>query len=278
MITALVIAAIGLICGIVIYVAFVKIPTKVQGIEKTEEIASILPGLNCGACGYPGCFGMAQAITKDPELITKGPCAVLLQDAKKVEDIGKALGKTIDAAALDKRALVHCGGDSELIYDYSGIETCKGAAQLLDGYKKCPYACLGLGDCVEVCPYGAMSIDPERMIAVVDWEKCNGCGLCVLECPKKLIELVPAATKIGFRCNYQPLKDIEGRERCDSGCTHCRKCFKSCEYEAIIWHKERAIPEFDIEKCTLCLKCIVECPPNVLEMVALKEVREKATV
>lgn len=125
MVIALVIAAIGLICGIVIYVAFVKIPTKVQGIEKTEEIASILPGLNCGACGYPGCFGMAQAITRDPELITKRPCATLLQDAKKVEDIGKALGKTIDASALDKRALVHCGGNSELIYDYSGIETCK---------------------------------------------------------------------------------------------------------------------------------------------------------
>jgi electron transport complex protein RnfB len=278
MVTVLVIAAIGLICGIVIYVVFVKLPIKVQGIEKTEELARILPGINCGACGYPGCFGLAQALTKDPELITKGPCAVLLQESGRVEDIGKALGKTIDASALDKRALVHCGGNSEIIYDYSGVETCKAAAQLLGGYRKCPYACLGLGDCVKACPQGAISIDPERRIAVVNWGKCNGDGLCVLECPKNLIELVPAATKIGFCCNYQPLRDIEGREKCDFGCTHCRKCFKACEDEAIIWNKERAIPEFDTEKCTLCLKCVIECPPNVLEMVALEEVREKATV
>ena len=278
MLTALVIAAIGLICGVVIYVVFVKLPIRVQGIEKTEELASILPGANCGACGYPGCFGLAQALARDPELITKGPCASLLQDAAMVADIEKALGKTIDASALDKRALVHCGGDSEIIYDYSGVETCKAASQLLSGYKKCPYACLSLGDCVKICPQGAISIDPERRIAVVDWDKCNGCGLCVAECPKSLIELVPSGTKITFRCNYQPLRDIKGREKCDFGCTHCRKCFRACEQEAIIWHKERAIPEFDIEKCTLCLKCVEECSSSGLKMVALEEVREKATV
>ncbi|GAI41402.1 unnamed protein product, partial [marine sediment metagenome] len=34
--------------------------------------------------------------------------------------------------------------------------------------------------------------------------------------------------------------------------------------EAIVWNKERAIPEFDIEKCTLCHKCIEACEQNTL--------------
>jgi len=165
---------------------------------------------------------------------------------------------------MSKKALIHCNGNSEVIYDYSGVGTCKAAAQLLRGYKKCPYACLGLGDCVEVCPQRAISIKPENSVAVVDTEKCTGCGLCLAECPQNLIELVPAGTKIAFLCNYAPLRDIPGREKCDAGCIHCRKCFKSCEDEAIAWNKERAIPEFDIEKCTLCHKCIDACEQNTL--------------
>ncbi len=260
-----VLTLIGLGCGLLIYFVFIKIPQKVKGIEKTEEINTILPGMNCGACGHPGCFAYAQALAADPDLITKTPCTVVLQDPESLERLEKALGITLDASAMSKKALVHCNGNSETIYHYSGVETCKAAAQLLSGYKKCPYACLGLGDCVEVCPQqGAIFIDPEKNVAIVDTEKCNGCGLCVTECSLNLIELVPAGTKIAFLCNYKPLRNIPGRERCDFGCIHCRKCFKACEDEAIEWNKETALPEFDQEKCTLCLKCIEACEPNTL--------------
>ncbi|GAI20679.1 unnamed protein product [marine sediment metagenome] len=240
------------------------VPHKVKGVEKTEEIASILPGMNCGACGHPGCFAYAQALTKNADLILKTPCTVVLQDSEGVERLEKALGVTLDTSEMSKKALIHCNGNSEVIYNYSGVGTCKGAAQLLSGYKKCPYACLGLGDCLEVCPQDAISIKLENGVAVVDPEKCTGCGLCLAECPLNLIELVPAGTKIAFLCNYAPLRDIPGREKCDAGCIHCRKCFKSCEDEAIVWNKERAIPEFDIEKCTLCHKCIDVCEQNTL--------------
>jgi len=259
-----VLAAIGLACGLIIYLVYIKVPQKVKGLEKTEELTAILPGMNCGACGHPGCFGYAQALTADPDLITKTPCAFVLQDLKKLEQLEKALGITLDASAMLKKALVHCSGNSEIICDYSGVDTCKATAQLLSGYKKCPYACLGLGDCVEVCPEDAISIDPEKSVAIIDTERCNGCGLCVTECPQNLIELVPAGTKIAFRCNYKPLRDVPGREKCDFGCIHCRKCFKACEDEAIIWDKEKAVPEFIQEKCTLCLKCIEVCEPTTL--------------
>jgi len=270
MLIVIILTGIALMFGILIYVVNRTVPTKVEGIEKTEEIASILPGMNCGACGHPGCFAYAQALTKDADLILKTPCTVVLQDTERVEQLEKALGVTLDASEMNKKALIHCNGSSEVIYNYSGVETCKGAAQLLSGYKKCPYACLGLGDCLVVCPQDAISIKPENGVAVVDPEKCTGCGLCIAECPLNLIELVPAGTKIAFLCNYQPLRDIPCREKCDAGCTHCRKCFNICKHEAITWNKEKAIPEFDIEKCTLCQECIEVCPNHTLAEIKIE--------
>jgi len=264
LLVVIILTGIALLFGILIYFVNKLVPHKVKGIEKTEEIAGILPGMNCGACGYPGCFAYAQALTKNADLILKTPCTVVLQDVEGLERLEKALGVTLDASEMSRKALIHCNGNSEVIYNYSGVETCKAAAQLLRGYKKCPYACLGLGDCLEVCPQDAISIKLENGVAVVDPEKCTGCGLCLAECPQNLIELVPAGTKIAFLCSYVPLRDIPGREKCDAGCIHCRKCFKSCEDEAIVWNKERAIPEFDIEKCTLCGKCIEACEQNTL--------------
>ena len=250
---------IALVCGIIIYLVSVKVPQKVKGLEKTEEINAILPGANCGACGRPGCFAYAQALSQEPDLVTKAPCSMTLNDPERVAQLEKALGVTLDAAELSRKAVIHCAGNSEIICDYSGAMTCKAAAQLLGGYKKCPYACLGLGDCATVCPQGAISIDPERNVAVVDQNKCTGCGLCVAECPHNLIELVPAGTKIVLLCSYQPLRDIPGREKCEFGCIRCRKCLRACEHEAMEWNKERGIVEIIQGKCTRCHQCIEAC-------------------
>lgn len=258
----IILTAIGLVCGVIIYLVNAFVPHKVQGLEKTEEIADILPGINCGACGVPGCFAYARELTKDAGLIFKVPCTAVLQDAEGLKRLEKALGITLDASEMSRKALIHCRGHSEDIYNYSGVGTCKAAAQLHSGQKKCPYACLGRGDCLAACPHNAISA--RNGVTIVDQEKCTGCGLCLAECPQNLIELVPAGTKIAFLCNYAPLRDIPGREKCGTGCIHCRKCFKICEDEAVTWNKERAIPEFDIEKCTLCLKCIDTCPQNTL--------------
>ncbi len=259
-----ILTAIGLVCGLIIFFVYLKVPQKVKGLEKTEEINSVLPGLNCGACGYAGCFGYAQAVAKNADLVFATPCTMVLQDPERLGQMEKTLGITLDVSEMSKKAVVRCTGNSEVVCSYSGAPTCKGAVQLLSGYKKCPYACLGLNDCVEACPHNAVSIDPEKDVAIVDAEKCTGCGLCVTECPQDIIELVSPGTKIAFLCSYKPLKNIPGRERCDFGCTHCRKCFKVCEYEAIEWNKETALPEFNQEKCTLCLKCVEECPQNTL--------------
>jgi Na+-translocating ferredoxin:NAD+ oxidoreductase RNF subunit RnfB len=274
----LVLTGIALAIAVIIYLAHVVIPNRVKGLEKAEEVDAILPGMNCGACGYPSCFAYSQALTEpkaltccakgtEDDVLTKAPCATLLNDAESVKKLEEALGVKLDLSELRKKAVIHCTGNSEIICDYSGIDTCKGASQLLSGYKRCPYACCGLGDCMRVCPQDAIYIDEEKNIAVIDPEKCNGCGLCVAECPHGLIELVPKDTKVTFLCNYQPLRDIPGREKCEYGCTHCRKCFKACEEEgisAISWDKEKAIPVIDQDKCTLCGRCIEVCESNTL--------------
>lgn len=271
MLTIIILTIIALSLGLLIFFVNKIVPTKVKGIEKTEEIAGILPGMNCGACGKPGCFAFAQALTEKPELMSEGRCTVAIQDEENVKALETVLGVTLNTSEMSKKALIHCNGNSEVIYNYSGIGTCKGAAQLLSGYKKCPYACVGLGDCLVVCPQDAISIKLGNGMAVVDPKKCTGCGLCVPECPLNIIELVPSGTKIAFLCNYIPLRDIPGREKCDAGCTHCRKCFNICKHEAITWNKERAIPVFDIEKCTLCQECIEVCPTHTLAEMRIGE-------
>ncbi len=269
---------IALACGIIIYLVFVKVPQKVKGLEKTEQINSILPGANCGACGQPGCFAYAQALSQQPDLVTKSPCSMTLNDPERVSQLEKVLDVTLDPSALSKKAVIHCTGNSEVICDYCGAMTCKGAAQLLGGYKRCPYACLGLGDCTAVCPQGAVSIDAEKNVAVIDQSKCTGCGLCVAECPHNLIELVPAETKTVLLCNYQPLRDIPGREKCDFGCIRCRKCVRACEHEAMEWNKEKGAVEIIHEKCTQCNKCIEACERHTLVALAGAEEREEDLV
>ncbi len=45
--------------------------------------------------------------------------------------------------------------------------------------------CKGCGECVSVCPFGAISIDGKEKKATVDWDKCYGCSVCVEKCPNR---------------------------------------------------------------------------------------------
>ncbi|MDD4230890.1 MAG: 4Fe-4S binding protein [Dehalococcoidales bacterium] len=271
LLTVILISIIGMVCGAAIYIVYIRVPHKVPGLRKIDEINSLLPGMNCGACGYAGCFALASELVNNPEKAGGISCPIISGDKEAIRQLEAALGVSIDAEALNRKAMMHCGGVSDVIFDYSGAETCKAAALLAGGFKRCPYACLGLGDCMRACKYGAISIDKNRGVAVIDYAKCIGCSLCIRECPQNLIQMVPGKTKIAFRCNYAELKPISGRERCKTGCIHCRKCFNACKYEAITWNKEKAIPEFNADKCTFCGDCIEACPTNTLEFFRPKE-------
>lgn len=61
----LILAGIGLVLGICVAI-FSKI-LYVKEDTRVEEITKMLPGYNCGACGYPGCSGMAEALVNKEE-------------------------------------------------------------------------------------------------------------------------------------------------------------------------------------------------------------------
>ena len=73
---------------------------KVKEDPRIEEVTKMLPGANCGGCGFPGCSGFATALVKG-ESTTLNPCKVSKQEAK--EKIKQYLhetpgpdGKTVD--------------------------------------------------------------------------------------------------------------------------------------------------------------------------------------
>lgn len=273
-----ILVSIGIICGVLIYLVNRFLPKEPTSLKKTEEISAHLPGVNCGACGVPGCFAYAQALVKDKNIFLSNTCTMVLQDPKMLEDLEKILDLKVDTSAVNKKAVVHCYGNSDLIGDYTGIKSCNVAIKLVGGNKRCPYGCLGYGDCIAVCPEDAIHIDKEMNVAVIDPEKCTGCSLCVKECPRGIIKLVPANSNIIYQCSYEPIKNISGREKCDMGCLHCKKCFKTCENGAIIWNEEKAIPEFDFTRCTLCGKCIEACPHDRLIELSNVALKEKAGI
>jgi len=258
--TITILSSIGIACGILIFLVYRFLPKEPESFKKVEEISAYLPGANCGACGFPGCFAYAQALAKDKNIFFTNTCATILKEPAMLKELEKTLGIEVDTSKINKKAVVHCYGNSDVIGDYTGIKSCKAASKLVGGSKRCPYGCLGYGDCMAVCPNDAISIDKEMNVAVIDPGKCIGCGLCVKECPLGIIKLVPANANIVYLCSYESLKNIPGREKCDVGCLHCRKCFKACENGAIIWDEEKSVPNFDFSKCTLCGKCIEACP------------------
>jgi len=267
---------VGFVSAVCIFFVNKYLPKEAEHLRKAEEIANILPGMNCGACGQAGCFAYAQALAKDTSVIVKNPCMALMKNEDSVAKLEEKLGIKLASSGMSKCAIIRCNGKSDIVFDYKGIDTCKAAAQLAGGYKKCPFGCLGLGDCISVCPEGGISIDPEKNIAVVDHKKCIGCSLCAKECPNNLIEIVSLKTPQYLGCNYTSKKNIANRERCDVGCIHCRICEKT-NPESLNWDEKKDMPRF-IEKSTPAVESIKKCPKNIIIPLDLKmpvEIKEE---
>jgi Na+-translocating ferredoxin:NAD+ oxidoreductase RNF subunit RnfB len=255
-----VLSSIGFFSGLMIYLVNRVLPKGDQSLELAERIKELLPGADCGACGYPGCLAYAQAVAKNKQLFAEHPCPVLSQDEEGMKRMSEFLGLSVKAGVA-KKAVVHCTGGSHPIADYLGVQTCAAAAQVASGYMECPYSCLGLGDCVRVCPTGAISIREDRHVAFVDWSKCIGCGLCVEACPQGIIELVPANTPQYLACSYLSLRDVPIRKRCPEGCIHCHICERVEPEGAVLWDKEKDLPVFtEVQVPT----AIEKCPRHVI--------------
>ncbi len=254
--SVIVLSGLGLIFGL--WLAFSEKRLAVKEDPRVEKVEEVLPGSNCGACGYPGCSGLAKAIVEGKEPPSR--CPVGGDEAAK--RIGDILGIEVEAEER-KLAVLRCNGGNQRAkdkYEYRGIETCQAASLLGYGQKACDYACLGFGDCAQACPFDAITMSEEGL-PIIDAEKCAGCGICVEICPKDVLELISRSQTIYVACNSTDA-GRSVRKICKGGCIACKLCEKVCPVDAI--HVEDNLARIDPEKCTACGKCVEKCPTNVI--------------
>lgn len=253
---AVIVGGTGLFIGVFLGVAGKKFAVEVD--PREEEIGSVLPGNNCGGCGYAGCSGLAAAIVKGEAPV--GACPV--GGAPVAEKIAEIMGENV-GESVRMTAFVKCAGTCEKAkqkYDYTGIEDSVMAGMMQNGGPKgCTYGCLGFGSCVKACPFDAIHIVDG--VAVVDKEACKSCGKCIAACPKGLIELVPYEQKHLVQCSSKD-KGKDVMAVCSVGCIGCRMCQKVCEFDAVT--VENNIAHIDPEKCTGCGKCAEKCPKKII--------------
>lgn len=253
----LLVAGIGLVAGLILAVA--SIVMAVPKDEKAEALLEVLPGANCGACGYSGCAGYAAALSKGEAKI--GLCSPGGEDCAAA---CAALLGAGDVAVEKKTALVHCMGSYDMTSDkmnYDGIESCSAATFLAGGITSCRFGCMGMGDCAAVCEYGAITVC--NGITSVDAEKCRGCSKCVAACPKHLISFVPLKKQAVVRCSNCD-RGPQTMKVCKIGCIGCMKCQKVCAYDAVKIENFCAV--VDAAKCTGCGACAEACPRHIITL------------
>ena len=254
----LIVGITGLIFGFLL--AFASVVFKVDKDEREEKIINELPGANCGACGYAGCSAYADAI------VTKGAAINLCSVGKKavVEKISAIMN--VKAQDIEEKvARVMCGGTCDVArdkFEYRGISDCVAASKFAGGAKECPNGCLGLGSCISVCKFDAISIIDG--VAVIDEEKCQACGMCLKKCPKNLICFVPKKNKVWVHCSNNE-KGVKTRQYCSAGCIGCKMCEKICPVGAIRVENNFAKIEYTI--CINCGECAKKCPKNAISSV-----------
>lgn len=251
------VTAIGLVCAIMLVVAakFMSVPEN----ETQKALRECLPGANCGACGYTGCDGYAEALCNGEKTNLCIPGA---------DATSQAISDVLGVAFVDTEeqvAAVRCCGDCNTALfkaEYDGIPTCRGAKMIYGGEKLCTFGCLGYGDCQAVCQYDAICM--ENGIAHIDPRRCTGCGMCAKTCPNKVIELRPLVKTTAVLCSNKE-KGAVSRAKCSSACIACKKCEKTCPNGAITVVDNLA--NIDYSKCTDCGECVKACPVGCIKKV-----------
>lgn len=256
LLSAAVLGGMGVLFGLILTFAAKKFAVPID--ERFTKIRDAVAGANCGACGYPGCDGYASAVLSGEasiRLCTPG-------GQKTLDALAAIMGQSTENL-VPTVARVLCQGETGVVkprYEYEGLPSCHTAVGLAGGPTMCQWGCVGLGDCVRVCAFDAITI--ENGIVSISEEKCTACGMCVAECPRSVIKLLPTAARVTVRCQNEA-SPREAKETCDKACIGCRRCEKACQFDAI--HVNNNVALITPEKCTLCGECVRVCPTKCIE-------------
>ncbi len=180
----------GAICGIVLGAA-----SRIFYVWEDPRIAQVencLAGANCGGCGYAGCSAAAVAVVGG----TAPPSVCVVGGAESAQGAAAVMGMEVGTAEPLKSYNTCSGGKrAENKFIYLGVNTCSAQAAMSGGQKICTVGCLGMGDCVRSCMFGALKMGPEGY-PVVDRDKCVGCGVCEQICPKGIMNVKTASQRI----------------------------------------------------------------------------------
>jgi len=232
---------------------------KIDSNPLIDEVAELLPGANCGGCGFAGCAACAEAIVESGAPINS--CPVGGFDTAK--EIGALMGQEVTESEPEY-PFVRCNGGKSCVtlFDYEGVDGCKAALMLCDSRKGCTYGCLGLGTCVRACQFDALSMG-EDGFPHVNKNLCTSCGNCIAACPNEILTFAPDSEKVHVLCRSHD-KGKQVKAVCENGCIGCKKCEKECPADAI--KVTDFLAEIDQEKCTGCGACAAVCPQGIIEV------------
>lgn len=276
LIAVIVLGCIALVSAVILYVCSKKF--AVYEDPRIGQVTELLPGANCGGCGFAGCSGMAGALVKGADA---GSVEGLLCPVGGAETMGKIadlLGMAV-ANTEAKVAVARCNGTCELrqrTAEYNGLRTCAAMNSCGAGETGCGFGCLGCGDCVAACAFGAIVMNGETGLPEVDEDKCKACGACAKACPRHIIELRKKGLKdrrVYVRCVNKD-KGAVAMKACKAACIGCGKCAKECKFEAITITDN--LSYIDPDKCRMCRKCVEACPAHAIVAVNFPAPRPKA--
>jgi electron transport complex protein RnfB len=154
----LILTALGLFLGLSLGIAGKYL--KVESDPLVERVEALMPGSQCGQCGFPGCRPAAEALVAGTAPVTLCPPG----GAGLVEQLAKLLGVEVDLSRAR---------DAEPKVARISEDTCTGCTR-----------------CFKVCPTDAIVGAPKQIHAVVA-DACIACEKCVNVCPTECLQMHP---------------------------------------------------------------------------------------